>query len=199
MKIKRIVLISLFLLIILASFGSISASDIEEINTGEIAIDDATIDIGETSINEDIGEADSISENPNEEIDENIGTAADSQGDDDDGIATDGKSNLQSSNLQSTITVDGSANNQMLNQTIQTAINNAKSGDTIIITGTSYVHCHFVINKNLTIISKVGTTMSPCPSNTQGSGTYGLFYIGPEGSGTVIQGFTWTRFVRVNP
>ena len=196
MKIKRIVLISLFLLIILASFGSISASDTEEINTGEIAIDDATIDIGETSINEDIGEADSISENPDEGIDENIGTAADSQGDDE---AMKGeKSSLQSSNLQSTITVDGSANNQMNNPTIQTAINNAKLGDTIIITGTSYVHCHFIVNKNLTIISKVGTKMSPCTSNTQGSGTYGIFYIGPEGSGTVIQGFTLTNLVQAD-
>ena len=67
--------------------------------------------------------------------------------------------------------------------TIQKAIDNANAGDTIIINGRSYVHC-------LTIISNVGTTMSVCPTNTEGSNYHGLFYISPEASGTMIQGFT---------
>ena len=62
-------------------------------------------------------------------------------------------SNTATDNLQSTSYVDGKAYNQMSNPTIQTAINNAKDGDTIIITGTAYVHCHFIVNKKLTIIS----------------------------------------------
>ncbi len=80
--------------------------------------------------------------------------------------------------------------NEMTQSTIQKAINDAKAGDTIIINGKSYVHCHFVVNKKLTIISNVGTTMEVCPSSTLGSGYKGIFYISPSASGTVIQGFT---------
>ncbi|MDO5815643.1 MAG: right-handed parallel beta-helix repeat-containing protein, partial [Methanobrevibacter sp.] len=74
--------------------------------------------------------------------------------------------------------------------TIQKAINSAKAGDTIIINGRSYEHCHFIVDKQLTIISNVGTTMKVCPSNNQGSNHYGIFYISPQASGTIIQGFT---------
>ncbi|WP_405303901.1 right-handed parallel beta-helix repeat-containing protein [Methanobrevibacter sp.] len=80
--------------------------------------------------------------------------------------------------------------NEMDDPTIQPAINNANANDTIIITGKSYVHCHFVVDKPLTIISNVSTSMTPCPSNSQGSGYRGIFYIAPEASGTVIEGFT---------
>lgn len=31
--------------------------------------------------------------------------------------------------------------------------------------------------------------MTECPSNTKGSGYHGIFYISPEASGTVIEGF----------
>lgn len=86
--------------------------------------------------------------------------------------------------------VDGSSENQMTNPTIQNAIDKANAGDTIEITGKSYSHCHFVIDKQLTITSKVGTTLSPCPSNTDGSGGIGIFYISPKASGTVLSGFT---------
>lgn len=79
--------------------------------------------------------------------------------------------------------------NQMTNPTIQNAINSAKDGDTIIINGPNYVHCHFIIDKNLTIKTNVGTTMSPCSKNDV-SGHRGIFYISPSGSGTVIEGFT---------
>ena len=81
-------------------------------------------------------------------------------------------------------------NNEMTNPTIQKAIDKANAGDTIIINGRNYVHCHFVVNKKLTIKSNVGTSMSTCPSNTQGSGYRGIFYISPTAGGTVIDGFT---------
>ena len=89
-----------------------------------------------------------------------------------------------------TYVVNGSAENQMSDPTIQNAIDKAKAGDTIEITGKSYEHCHFVIDKQLTIISNVGTTMSVCPSNTAGSGGIGIFYFGPNASGSIISGFT---------
>jgi parallel beta-helix repeat protein len=87
-------------------------------------------------------------------------------------------------------TVDGSANNQMSDPTIQNAIDKASSGDTILITGKDYVHCHFVINKKLNIVSEVGTKMSTCPSNTDGSKGVGIFYFGEGASGSVLSGFT---------
>ena len=101
-------------------------------------------------------------------------------------------SNLEANNLQSTIYVEKqkTGQNQMTDPTIQNAINSANSGDTIIIKGDKYAHCHFIVNKNLTIMSEVGTLMTPCPSNTQGSGAHGIFYITPEASGTIIKGFT---------
>lgn len=80
--------------------------------------------------------------------------------------------------------------NEMSQPTIQKAIDSANAGDTIIVEGKSYVHCHFIINKKLTIKSNVGTTMEVCSSNTQGSGYKGIFYISPSASGTVIEGFT---------
>ena len=90
----------------------------------------------------------------------------------------------------SIIVVDGSSYNQMTNPTIQNAIDGANSGDTILITGTEYVHCHFVVNKKLNIISEVGTKMDTCPSNTAGSGAVGLFYFGPGSEGSTLSGFT---------
>ena len=97
---------------------------------------------------------------------------------------------LNSENEHETYYVDGSANNQMNNPTIQDAIDHANPGDTIIITGEEYVHCHFVVDKQLNIISNVGTTMTPCPSDTSGSGSTGIFYISESASGTVLSGFT---------
>ena len=79
--------------------------------------------------------------------------------------------------------------NEMSQPTIQKAIDSANAGDTIIVEGKSYVHCHFIINKKLTIKSNGGTTMEVC-SSTQGSGYRGIFYISPSAGGTVIEGFT---------
>ena len=80
--------------------------------------------------------------------------------------------------------------NEMSEPTIQKAIDKANPGDTIVIEGKSYVHCHFVINKKLTIRSAYGTSMEVCPSNTGGSGNKGIFYISPDAAGSVIEGFT---------
>ena len=80
--------------------------------------------------------------------------------------------------------------NEMTSSTIQVAINSAESGDTIIINGSSYVHCHFIVDKKLTIISNIGTELSPCSSNKISS-HQGIFYLTPEASGTIIDGFTF--------
>ena len=84
----------------------------------------------------------------------------------------------------------GETNNEMVNPTIQKAIDKANDGDTIIIEGRNYVHCHFVVDKKLTIVSHVQTMMSGCPGNTQGSGYRGIFYLSSSASGTIIDGFT---------
>lgn len=82
-----------------------------------------------------------------------------------------------------------SIHNEMSNPTIQKAIDNAKSGDTIIINGENYEHCHFIINKKLTIKSNVGTKLTPC-SSTRESGNVGVFYLTSNAVGSVIEGFT---------
>ena len=100
----------------------------------------------------------------------------------------DNSSLLSSSNV---IVVDEveKDHNEMNEPTIQKAIDSANAGDTIVVNGSSYVHCHFIVNKKLTIISNINTTMAPCSSNAV-SGYRGIFYIAPEASGTVIDGFT---------
>ncbi|MBR4397355.1 MAG: right-handed parallel beta-helix repeat-containing protein [Methanobrevibacter sp.] len=174
-------MISLLMIIAIVNVGAAVASE-------EVIIDDNidTVQIDEVSNNEEIG----IDQDYNELIDDNEDLSSLELENEDGGNDKLTSSSLEDSPLSSTIEIDGSAENQMMKSTIQDAINSANDGDTIIITGKSYVHCHFIINKRLTIISEVGTVMSPCTSNTRGSGTYGIFYIGPQGSGTVIQGFT---------
>ncbi len=89
-----------------------------------------------------------------------------------------------------TIVVNAEAgHNEMTDPTIQKAINSANAGDTIIINGTSYVHCHFVVDKKLTIKSNIKTQMETCPSSVAGSNHHGIFYISPKASGTIIEGF----------
>ena len=94
-----------------------------------------------------------------------------------------------------TIIVDGSSTNQMVEPTIQTAINNASAGDTIEITGINYEHCHFIVDKPLNIISNVGTKMSTCPSNIKGSDGIGIFYFNENATGSVLSGFTFSNDV----
>jgi len=78
---------------------------------------------------------------------------------------------------------------EMSDPTIQKAINEANDGDTIIINGQYYQHCHFTVDKNLTIKSYVGTVMTPCSSSAV-SGYQGIFYFTSKASGSVIEGFT---------
>ena len=88
--------------------------------------------------------------------------------------------------------------NQVQAPTVQPAIDNAKPGDTIVLNGT-FVHCHFMINKTLTILATPGTSVGVCPHHTHmmkyGSGPedHGVFYISPQANGTVLNGFSFTN------
>ena len=190
---KKIVLISLILFILISSIGAISASDIKEINADDnMAIDETVSESNEINQIDEIDEIDQINEDTKIENVNNEGSSQENEI-----MVEDSKElKLESSNLQgSTIIVNGSARNQMNNPTIQNAIDNANAGDTIKITGTVYEHCHFIVDKPLTIISEVGTKMTPCPSNYRGSGTYGLFFINENASGTIIKGFALTNTI----
>ena len=92
------------------------------------------------------------------------------------------------------VTPDPENPNQVQKPTVQPVINQASSGDTIILNGT-FIHCHFVVNKTLNIIATPGTTVGICPHHNLpvGSDTYGVFYITPEASGTVLDGFGFTN------
>lgn len=190
MKIRMTVLISLILIIGLVNLGAVLAEDIEEVNMDDninndlMAIDDNPNDSQDDAIEENL--EDTIQ---NQEETEDIGAPISDNDANDNAL---GSPNLETNNLGATIYVDEQKpkTNQMTDPTIQNAINSASAGDTIIIKGKSYAHCHFIVNKKLTILSEVGTVMTPCPSNTQGSRFHGIFYISPEASGTIIKGFT---------
>ena len=197
MKNKRLILISLLLLLTIISAGAAVAS--EDISIENKSVDNGDMSIIATDINEELNSNAQNDENlasdlEKSELETNLEESIlESEVKENSKESIKDKNNLKSNKLASTITVDGSAYNQMSNPTIQNAIDSANAGDTIIITGTEYVHCHFIINKQLTIISEVGTTMSPCPSNRRGSGAIGIFYISPEASGTIIKGFNLTN------
>ena len=184
MKGKKLMCVSLLILIAIISASSIAAADISETDVYSDSITDNTIAIDDNIDNQNILDTnDNNNENDNNE---NLISTGEENADE----TTIGSSDSSSDILQTTYEIDGSATNQMSEPTIQTAINNANPGDIINITGTQYEHCHFVIDKNLTIMSEVGTRMTVCPGNTQGSGSHGIFYIGPQASGTKIIGFT---------
>ena len=84
----------------------------------------------------------------------------------------------------------GQSHNEMNEHTIKKVMDEANAGDTIVINGNYYEHCHLVIDKPLTIMSTVGTTLSPC-SSSMTSNHQGIFYITSKASGTVINGFTF--------
>ena len=192
MKRKNIILISLFLIMALINTGIVFAEDFKEVNLSDnldknqMIIDEETIDNQENIINglpykEEVGEDSAAIIDDYECISDENNDHNNLKG-----------SNLEANNLESTIYVEAQKTNQnqMTDPTIQNAINSANAGDTIIIKGQTYAHCHFIVNKTLTIISETGTLMTPCPSNTQGSRAHGIFYITPEASGTIIKGFT---------
>lgn len=88
--------------------------------------------------------------------------------------------------------------NQVQKPTVQPVIDAANPGDTIVLNGT-FVHCHFMINKTLTILATPGTSVGVCPHHTHmmkyGTGPVenGIFYISPEANGTVLSGFSFTN------
>ena len=88
--------------------------------------------------------------------------------------------------------------NQVQAPTVQPAIDAAKPGDTIVLNGT-FVHCHFMINKTLTIIATPETSVGVCPHHTHlmkygtGPSDNGIFYISPQANGTVLSGFRFTN------
>lgn len=88
--------------------------------------------------------------------------------------------------------------NQVQKPTVQPVIDAAKPGDTIVLNGT-FVHCHFMINKTLTILAMPGTSVGVCPHHTHlmkygvGPSENGIFYISPEANGTVLSGFSFTN------
>ena len=86
----------------------------------------------------------------------------------------------------------GEYHREMSDHTIRNAIQSANSGDTIIIKGGYYDHCHVVIDKKLTIKSDVGTNLSACTS-TAVSGSEGIFYLTSAASGTIIEGFNFNN------
>lgn len=82
--------------------------------------------------------------------------------------------------------------NEVLWPRIQPAIDGANPGDTIIIKGNP-VHCHITINKTLNVISS-GGTIDACPHHThKGVSEYGVFYVTENGSGSLIQNFTFVN------
>lgn len=91
-----------------------------------------------------------------------------------------------------TIEVDKENPNQVLNPTIQPAIDAANPGDTIILKG-NFVHCHFIIDKPLNIVG-YDASLGPCPHHqTEGAGYFGVFYVTEGGSGSVFSGITFNN------
>lgn len=97
-----------------------------------------------------------------------------------------------------TIIIEADKNNpnQILNPKIQNAIDEASPGDTLVLNGTFY-HCHFLIDKKINIIGAPGTYIAPCPHfKTEGAGSYGVFYITENGSGSTFKGITFINNAR---
>lgn len=166
MKFKRITLIFLILIISLTFIGTVSAEDSSNLNLTSIEIKDSSSNHEIISLDEDV---------------EKIA---------DESCCSDANDTHQTWIVEP----DYTNPNQVQKPTVQPAIDSAKDGDTIILNGT-FVHCHFTINKNLTIIATPGTTVGVCPhhNHPSGSSNYGIFYITEQGSGTVLDGFGFTN------
>jgi nitrous oxidase accessory protein NosD len=164
MNFNKAVIIFSCLLIVLICINSIAASEDVNVDENNLTLDSSnSIDLNESDVNEEVLE-DEISENKLASCEDDL-------------LGSD------------VIIVDenGGNFNEMNKNTIKNAINNAKDGDTIMIYGNYYEHCHIVVNKKLTIIGN-GTILSPC-SSTATSNHQGIFYLTSKASGTVIEGF----------
>lgn len=83
--------------------------------------------------------------------------------------------------------------NEVLWPKIQPAIDDAQSGDTVIIKG-SPVHCHLTISKQLHVIGEIDGSIDACPHHTHnGLDAHGVFYVTEGGSGSVIEGFNFNN------
>ena len=77
--------------------------------------------------------------------------------------------------------------NQIVKPTIQPAIDEANSGDTIILNG-SFMHCHFLINKTLNVYGGSGNSVNACPHyQTEDAVSYGIFYLTEGSKGSVFK------------
>ena len=86
--------------------------------------------------------------------------------------------------------------NQIVKPTIQPAMDEANSGDTLILNG-SFTHCHFLINKTLNIISNPKSSINSCPHyQTEDAGSYGVFYVTEGADGSVFNGITFRNNAR---
>ena len=98
-----------------------------------------------------------------------------------------------SSSGKTIVVVNETNSNQVSNPTVQHAIDQANSGDTIILNG-DFVNCHFTINKTLTVLGDSGSSLDSCPTQKHdGVDEFGVFYINDGGNGSVIKGFTFTN------
>lgn len=167
MKINNILLVLISLLILIISLSSVAAVDNIEGNISATA-EDSNNDLNQAPI-EDIQNDDNSQDNK---------------------LSSSNDEELLSGGKVIVVDDEGYNHNEMSSSTIQKAINSANAGDTIIINGRSYVHCHFIVDKKLTIKSNVNTVMTPCSSKVT-SNHQGIFYIDIKASGTVIEGFTF--------
>lgn len=135
-------------------------------------------DIQENNLTQDNTYGDIVSEQLSREDDSSVISLSDDD------------SSLKSNTI--TIEVDKENPNQVLNPTIQPAIDAANPGDTIILKG-NFAHCHFIINKTLNIIG-YEASLGPCPHHqTEGAGDFGVFYVTEGGSGSVFSGITFNN------
>jgi nitrous oxidase accessory protein NosD len=181
---KKIIL--LMLLIIIVSISSVTAVDINQINNTDIKVDNINQNMNNNTTN-------CYNQSINKFISSNDNSQLKSTN------VNEVHNLYKSSSFNGTIyIVNGSSQNQMDNPTIQNAIDQASNGDTILITGTNYINCHIIINKQLNITSSNGTTMTTCPSNTKISNGLGIFYLTSEASNSIISGFTLINEAKSN-
>ena len=178
MKLNKIIIASLLIVFFIFSIGAISAEDTQELNLTS----DANLEIISDSCCDDASEMTS-------EVSNDITTDAVDDSCCDENTTT---------NKKWYVEPDPNNPNQVQAPTVQPIIDQANAGDTIILNGT-FVHCHFMINKTLTIIATPETSVGVCPHHTHmmrygtGPESHGIFYISPEASGTVLKGFSFTN------
>lgn len=188
MNLKNIITVLLILMLFIISIGSISAETSSDLNLNEHEINDISNDIGLMEITEQPKTNEIETDRVESDDSPNINKI--------DSIEKENNDKQLKSDENDHkvwyIYADKKNPNQILNPTVQPVIDNASAGDIIILSGT-FIHCHFEVSKNLTIIATNGTSVTPCPHHELPiySGMHGVFYISPEASGTVIENFTF--------